>query len=289
MKTALYNLDKTSFPNYALMKLARYHKSMGDSIDWYYPMWHDTYDKIYCSSVFTFSKKEYVRDDMVCGGTGFNLSTTLPKDVENIEPDYSLYSDYKHALGFLTRGCIRNCSFCFVPEKEGYLRPYRDIDTIIQDRKTAVLMDNNVLACNHGIKQIERIVELGIKVDFNQGLDARLITDDVAKLLSRVKWLKYLRMSCDSKNMLHIVIKAAQLLRKYNCTPKNYYVNVLVKDIDTAYEICSTLKYHNLDPFAQPYRDKIGTEPPKEQKHFARWVNHKAIFKTVSWDEYNKL
>ena len=47
------------------------------------------------------------------------------------------------------------------------------------------------------------------------------------------------------------------------------------------------LNRYGLDPFAQPYIDFLGkNNVTKEQKRFARWVNHKAIFKSVKWENY---
>lgn len=149
-------------------------------------------------------------------------------------------------------------------------------------------MDNNVLACQHGIEQIERIVELGLKVDFNQGLDARLIDDGVARLLAKVKWLEPVRLACDSVAQIEPIRKAVELLRWHNCTPRRYFCYVLVKDVDDAIERVKFLKGIDVDPHAQPYRDKAGTEPTKEQRDFARWVDHKAVYKTVTWDEYKR-
>ena len=147
-------------------------------------------------------------------------------------------------------------------------------------------MDNNVLASNHGLRQIEKMGKMNIKVDFNQGLDARLIDDSVAKLLSKIKWLSPLRMACDTLSQMPHIKKATELLRKHGCTPKNYFIYVLVKDIADAHERVLFLKNLNLDPFAQPYRDFINnSEPDKILKQFSRWVNHKAVFKTVEWDK----
>lgn len=57
-------------------------------------------------------------------------------------------------------------------------------------------MDNNVLASDYGIGQIEKIVKRKYRVDFNQGLDARLVTPEIAQLLSKVKWIKRIRFGC---------------------------------------------------------------------------------------------
>lgn len=286
MKIALYAPD-SKMPNYALMKISTYHKDKGDSVDWYSDMWASTFDKTYCSKIFTYSSMPSILNDYVIGGSGYDLKATLPQEIEGLEPDYTIYPDMKYALGFLTRGCIRKCDYCIVPEKEGNIKPYREIEQVLQGRKSAVLFDNNVLACEYGINQIEKIGKMNIKVDFNQGLDCRLIDDSIAKLLSKIKWLKPLRMSCDSLSMINPLIKATKLLRWYNCKPFIYSVYVLIDDLETAIEIVKVVKGLMLDPFGQPYRDKNDIEPTKKNKDFARWINHKAIFKSILWEDYN--
>jgi hypothetical protein len=147
-----------------------------------------------------------------------------------------------------------------------------------------------VLASEHGIRQIEKIAMLGLRVDFTQGLDARLIDDGIARLLAKVKWLKPIRLACDSKAIIPHIEKAVGLLRWHNASPRKYSVYVLVKDVPDALERVRFLKGLNVEPFAQPYRDfTAGGEPALEQRDFARWVNHKAIFKSVLWEDYKKI
>ncbi|MGN1216734.1 MAG: radical SAM protein, partial [Phocaeicola sp.] len=105
-------------------------------------------------------------------------------------PDYSIYPSIgkKTAYGFITRGCPNKCKWCIVPEKEGNVKPYMDVEDIAFDGRTnLILMDNNILASDYGIKQIEKIVDRKYRVDFNQGLDARLVTDGIADLISKVR------------------------------------------------------------------------------------------------------
>jgi len=144
------------------------------------------------------------------------------------------------------------------------------------------------LAHDHGITQIEKIVKMGLKVDFNQGLDAKLIDKNIAKLLSKVKWLAPLRLACDSIKNVPDIQKAIKLLRWYDVTPRNYFVYVLVTNIDDAIEIIKFLKGMAVTPFAQPYRDFKGTKPPREQRDFARWVNTHKHFYKCTWNEYKK-
>jgi hypothetical protein len=290
MNIGLMDIDGHNFPNLALMKISAYHKSIGDSVEWINHFNH--YDIAYQSKVFTFSPDNGFcinADKIVKGGTGYDVMVKLPDDIDSMKPDYSLYPKFDSAYGFLTRGCTNKCSWCIVPRKEGGIKAYSDIEDILCGRKSAILMDNNVLASEWGISQIEKIIKLKVKVDFNQGLDARLIDRPMAKLLSQVKWLYPLRMSCDTMPMIKYVKRAMRYLREYNCTPKSYYCNILVTDIDSAYRRARLLQKWDIDPFAQPYIDYSGKNTvTQEQRRFARWVNHKAIFKSVKFKDYNR-
>lgn len=278
---ALFDADKTKFPNLALMKISAWHKSQGDSVGWY---GFGNYDKVYASKVFTFTKSMSLPSDSIKGGTGFDITKTLPEHIEHICPDYDLYgADISY--GFTTRGCINKCPWCIVPRKEGGIRGHADVDEFLRHKKV-ILMDNNPLACDYGIDQIDKLIKYSVKVDYNQGLDAKMINPQIAKRLSKLKWLKPLRMSCDTLANLEYVKLAASLLRAAGVTPRNYFCYVLVKDVAEALHICEELKAINIDPFAQPYLDYDGNGATKEQKDFARWVNHKATFKSVGYKDY---
>lgn len=291
MKIGLWDVDSLHFPNLALMKLSAHHKTLGDSVE--RVNFLNEYDLVYKSKVFSFTEedKQLVETKKLqIGGIGYGLYNSLPDNIEHICPDYSLYN-CNEAYGFLTRGCIRNCPWCIVPQKEGDIKAHADISEFIGNKKSAILMDNNVLAIDYGLNQIEKIVNMGIKIDFNQGLDARIIanSDSVSKLLSKIRWLKPLRMACDTKSSMSAIKQATEKLHKYGCTPSNYFVYVLVKDIEDAYERVIFLDALGLDPFAQPYRDFTNNGViDEESKNFARWVNHKAIFRSVPWKEYRK-
>lgn len=288
MNIGLIDCDKTKFPNLALMKLSAWHRAQGDQVELTDPIWAGNYDKIYASKVFTWTPAPVLPESAVMGGTGFDISVTLPEEIENTCPDYSLYPRMDYSMGFLTRGCIRRCPWCFVPKKEGKIRPAVDIEDFLRHDK-AVLLDNNVLAHEHGIRQIEKIAELGVRVDFNQGLDARLIDNSVAKLLARVKWLNPVRLACDTKEIMSVIYKAVELLRWHNVTPRRYSCYVLInEDIKDALERIRFLKGIYVDPFAQPYISPDGKTPTELQRKLARYVNHKAVFNSVTWDEYQK-
>lgn len=282
MLVALHDSDATDFPNYALMKISAWHKAQGDSVEWWNPLF--TYDRVYSSKVFTFTPENpYLPENTIKGGTGYGIYEELPKDIDDMFPDYSIYPNVDYAIGFLTRGCIRKCPWCVVPKKEGHIRPYRTWREIKRpDSRDIVFMDNNVLACPHGVEQMKDMIGKGVRVDFNQGLDARLITPEIAEILSRLKWIRQIRMLCDTDSMLDVVLTAIKHLQDCGVKPYKVFVYLLVQDIESAERRAIALRNVGADAFAQPYRDfETNKEPDRELKRFARWVNRKEIFKTV--------
>ena len=293
MKIGLIDVDGHNFPNLALMKISAYHKQQGDSVEWYSPMFSGHLDKVYMSKVFTFTPDyEYCidADKIEKGGTGYKLyDKNLPEYMEHIFPDYSIYPQYDYAIGFLTRGCIRNCPWCVVPKKEGQICAYDTWQHIKRpDSKKIVFMDNNVLASDHGISQIEEMShEKNIRIDFNQGLDARLITKDIAKMLAACKWDKYLRVACDRTQMLPVIRQALDYLEEYGMKPYKVWSYVLIEDVQDAHHRIVELSKMGIKPFAQPYIDFSGERKvDNEAKRLARWCNMKSTFNSCTFEEY---
>lgn len=290
MIIGLHDSDNTGFPNYALMKISAWHKARGDTVEWWNPML--TYDKVYSSKVFTFTPESpYLPPDAIKGGTGYGIYDALPDEIDAAFPDYSIYPKVKYAIGFLTRGCIRKCPWCVVPKKEGLIRPYRTWREVKRpDSRDIVFMDNNVLACPHGIEQMRDMIGQDVRVDFNQGLDARLITPEIAEILGGLKWIRFIRTACDTDDMTEVVLEKAKLLEQYGVKPWRLFVYVLVKNIPSAERRVLALRDAGMNMFAQPYRDfETNAEPAEELKAFARWVDNKAVFKSAkTFSEYRK-
>lgn len=291
MKIGLIDVDGHSgFPNFALMRISAWHKQNGDSVEWYQPMFSGHLDRVYMSKVFTFTPDyEYVvdADEIVRGGTGYKLYNNLPDEMEHITPDYSIYPDCDYAIGFLTRGCIRKCPWCVVPKKEGKICDYDTWQHIKRpDSKKIVFMDNNVLASEYGVSQIEEMSHEDVRIDFNQAVDARLITKENAKYLAECKWIKYLRVSCDTTAMLPVIRQALDYLGEYGLKPSKVFSYVLIEDVEDAHHRIVELDKMGVIPFAQPYRDFDTNYVNPEHKRLARWCNMKATFKSCSFEEY---
>ena len=206
MRIGLIDCDGHNYPNIPIMKLSAWHKEQGDQVEWYEPMFSGHMDRVYVSKVFSFtSDYEYCidADEIIKGGSGYAITNIngrevydkakdapLPEEVEHIYPDYSLYPELTKdtAYGFLTRGCPRGCDFCHVKAKEGG-RSYKvaDLSEFWRDQKKIVLCDPNILACPDHAELLGQLIDSGAKVEFNQGLDIRLVNDQNIELLRQIK------------------------------------------------------------------------------------------------------
>lgn len=289
MQVGLVQVDG-KYPNLALMKLAAWHRAKGDVVKWYNPLF-DRCDVVYASKVFTFSPDDpYLPENATKGGTGYDLKTELPPEVEACFPDYSIYPNCDFALGFTTRGCVRRCPFCVVPEKEGQLRVVGDLYSFWQPETGFMkvrLLDNNLTAApwEHFQTVLEQLILHQLLVDFCQGLDARLLTDDHAQLLARVRLWKQIHIAWDHVQDETAVRRGIEVLRRH-MSLRRVMCYVLI-GFDTTPEEdlyrVETLRGLGVDPFVMPF-DKHDAY----QAAFARWVNHKAIFKSVPWSAYKR-
>jgi len=149
-----------------------------------------------------------------------------------------------------------------------------------------ILLDNNALAHPHGIHEMEKTIDLKIRVDYNQGLDARLITLDIAKLLSRMHWIRNIRIACDSIEMIDPVVKTVSLLGKQGIKPYKIFVYLLIQDIHSALVRIKALRKLKVDIFAQVFRNVNGDKSMWILSELERYVNVRKMFKTHTFEEF---
>lgn len=288
------HFKKKTFPNYALMKISAYHKAVGDTVEWWNPLYQ--YDLVYSSKIFDFTPIDpYLPENAIRGGTGYRdlpLNRELPPEIDGMFPDYSIYPDCDYAIGYLTRGCIRNCRWCIVPKKEGKIRPYRHWRSIVRtDTDKLVLMDNNILACEQGIQELIGLIGSGYRIDINQGMDARLVNDTIADILSQLKWIRFIRFSCDQKSQIEPVRHTIELLGKYGVRPYRIYIYLLVtEDIqDAADRVEALKKYKGINLYAQAERnERLGIIPNAAQLEFQQRYVYGGCYRAETWEEYCK-
>jgi len=272
-------------PNLSLMKLSRYYKNQGRKV-----ILTRGY-RIHRKSKFIFASCVFKRpstamkikkmtsmhgENIKIGGTGFDLSLTLPNEIESSMPDYSLYPNVDFAMGFITRGCPKNCGFCIVPAKEGRLRQVAEIDDILPPEfNKLVLMDNNLLAHPKADKILEEMIEKKVQVNFNQTLDIRLINKRNANLLQKIDSKNYSftkRMyyfSFNTSDMIPVIRKKLKLLDSLKRTEIRFicmygYNTTLSEDI----ERFSFLHKIGTSPFVQRYQPVLEKHPPKIKNYF---------------------
>lgn len=303
MRIGLIDVDGSNFPNLALMKISAWHKAQGDCVEWYDAMFTGHCDKVYVSKVFSFSPDyEYpINADIVeKRGTGYCISLVdgrevfdktkdiaLPYEVEHICPDYSIYPQFTSdtAYGFLTRGCPRGCAFCIVAGKEGKCsHKVADLSEFWNGQKKIVLLDPKILACNDWEDLLGQLIESKAEVDFNQGLDIRLMTEKKAEMLSRIR-IKEIHFAWDRYEDRAQVLPRLEMfaeVSKLNPHSHNAIVYTIVnfdttieQDLDRIY----TLRDMGYWPYVMVY-DKAHAS--RIYKRLQRWVNMRSVFATVA-------
>jgi hypothetical protein len=173
-----------------------------------------------------------------------------------------------------------------------------DVEEIaIDGRNELILMDNNILASDHGIEQIEKIIKMNegrkkkIKVDFNQGLDARLVTDEIAKMLSRLKWIQQIRFGCDTPKQIEECEKACAMIDKHGYKGEYFFYCILLDDFDESFSRVNHWKKKGSSrylPHCQPFRDIANRSQiiPQWQKDMARWTDRKHLFRTCEFEDF---
>jgi len=285
MKILIIDID-SKIPNYALKKVEKYHLDKGDEVIWNMPLYRHLADKVYVSCVF--KKNEYkcydYMDDDKCliGGSGYSLSVTLPDEIETVKPRIN--------LGFTTRGCVRNCEFCIVPQKEGKIKAEADIYDLWDGKsKEIILMDNNILALPEHFYLISRQLQKeNLKVDFNQGLDFRLLTEEIWNELNKLKHLNEIRFAFDYIQYKDKVIEKLELMKKVGLKDwkTRWYVYVGEKDnFDTVFERLMILKKYKQGAYVM--RDEKVYNVP-EFVALAQYANTMGAFKFDFYEVMNK-
>lgn len=281
MKIRLIDLDG-KMPNIALMKISTYHKELDHDVEWHNPLFDRQVDRLYISKLFNFTGDYDYCDakEVVKGGTGYNITSKLPGEIESIRKlDYNLYPEHSYSMQFFSRGCIRNCPFCVVREKEGFIHTVEPMD-LNPNGKHIEVLDNNFFANPEWQESIKLLLKWGQPVNLH-GVDVRIMTEEQAFYLNKLKHYKSIHIAWDNpkQNLIPKLEEVIKYIKPYRlmCYVLIGFDSTEEQDL---YRV-EKLRELKIDPFVMPFNK---FDP--YQRKFARWVNHKAVFKSVKWEEY---
>lgn len=298
MRVLLIDVD-SKIPNLALMKISAYHKARGDVVGFNV----ENPDYIYASVVFKKNRHKigglpflYPNCKIDVGGSGVDLAKTLPPEVESLTPDYSLYPACDRYYGFTTRGCVRNYPFCIVPTKEGKFRKvYPDTETALSnicgDYKFNKIefLDNNILASKDWFMDLSERIPKKWKVDFNQGLDVRLLDSEIATQLAKMRPITCWKFAYDNTNYTKSVFSGIDILEQSGIDIRHKIMFYVYCDNDSCYEDavsrCRALKNRGVTAYIMINQDVEQTQRLKNLKRWCRpWIYWK-----IDIDEYGGI
>jgi hypothetical protein len=290
------------------MKLAFYHKNKGDEIHFSRSATPDIfepeYDKIYGSVIFKYSLKKlalFQRNfpNAIIGGTGSDSQITVGDiigcqsyEYENYE--YSIYPDFQYSIGFTQRGCRLKCPFCVVPKKEGENICINSIYDIWRGNpypRKIILLDNDFFGQPDWEIRCQEIIKGNFKVNFNQGINIRLINQKGAEYLSKIKYYdmqfkkRRIYTAWDNRKDEKRFLKGIDLLLNARILPHHimvymlcgYWKNETWDDIHYRFEKMSQM---GLRPYPMVYDTNN-----RKLKRFQRWVVGR-YYEIIPFDEY---
>lgn len=308
MRIGLIDVDGRKYPNLALMRISAYHKARGDEVEWW---WSDLehYDKVYMSKLFSDAYTNDVpepmnADEVQKGGSGYCIylgedgrehfdqskNVSLPGEIEGMFPDYSIYPQHTFAVSMTSRGCPRGCGFCHVARKEGQ-RSVRvgSVSDFWSGQDEIKVIDPNIISLprEDKIELLQQYLDTGAVIDFSQGIDIRLVTDEDVRYLKRMR-MRDVHFAWD--NPKEDLRPMFERYKSWN-PPKlhgNYGMVYVLTNFNSTVEEDEyrvyTLRDMGFEPYISIY-DKPHAD--KEKWRLQQWVNNKRVFHGVEFKDFD--
>lgn len=313
------------FPNLACMKLSAWEKEQGSEVELkrdYKDL--DRYDKVYLARVFSDTPvpNEVLRlPGLIYGGTGFfyDRAPKLPYEIEHHMPDYHLYDSWiekelsvgkskkefneylNSSIGYMTRGCFRHCPFC-VNRNYDRVEMHSPLSEFLNpERRIITLLDDNFLGHPQWKEMLLELRATGKPFHFKQGLDGRLLNDEMCELLFTSRYFGEFTFAFDNISEARLIERKIVLAKKYTGRALRFFCfcgfdrgsrwdsEFWTRDIfELFYRIEILMKFHCLPYVMRFARYK---ESPWRGVYIsiARWCNQPNVFKKMSLRQFAEL
>ena len=309
MEIGLIDVDgHNGFPNIALMKISTFHKSNGDNVEWVEPESQKHYDKVYMSKVFSFSPDyQYPinADKIIRGGSGYCIELengkevyhkerdhVLPEEVEHQYPDYDLYGITDTAYGYMTRGCPRGCDFCIVKDKEGRrAHTVAPLSEFWRGQKFIKLLDPNPIAVPDWRENLQQLIDSKAYVDFTQGVDIRMMTEEKAEYLKQIK-VKMVHFAWDRYQDKDMIVPKFEAFKRITGWHRSKLIVYVLTNYDTTLdqdlERVYTLRELGYSPDVRIY-EKYSLPRYNIYSRMQRWATPMIFNKVRKFEDYERL
>ena len=327
VKVAIIDADivgkkKHRFPNLACMKLSSYYKELGNKVILKTDYEHlEDFDKVYISKVFTATpipNEVLTLSNVEYGGTGFfyDKARPLPYEIEHCKPDYHLYDEWvtdciskgakpkefeyytDYSIGFLTRGCFRQCPFCVNKNYKQCLVHSPLSEFIDTARPKLCFLDDNFFACPKWESILQPVLESGKRFQFKQGLDERLLTENKVLQMSKWKYDGEIIFAFDNIKDKDLIVSKLQLIKTTapNWSRKlKFYVfcgfdenekyddEFWEQDIINLFERIRILKTFGAIPYVMRFEKVYDSKYSSFYSAVAAWCNQPGMFKSFTF------
>lgn len=250
-------------------------------------------DKTYISCIFDKNREQALGlatmySNVDVGGSGVSLTKEIPLEAQKLYPDYSLYPNWDYSLGFTTRGCIRNCDFCIVHKKEGKLHRWQHVSEFYNPRfKKVMLLDNNMYADKDWFfENTNWIIDHKLRLKVTQGFDIRLLTEEIAEQLKRIRWDSTITFAFDNMKDEGAVLRGIDILKQAGIDVRQKVQFYVLVGYNTTYAEdlyrCNLLRDKGTNCFVMKYKSD-----PFYNK-LSRWANRRWIYWKVPYSEYKR-
>lgn len=293
-------------PNLALMKLAHWHRARGDEVHFsrkvHRDMLEPRYDRVYGSAIFNYSARlltEFQQEfpGAIVGGTGTDSLRTVEQEIGSDTYefyDYSPYPGFSSSIGFTQRGCRLRCGFCVVPKKEGKPKSVNTIADIWRGGsfpRHLHLLDNDFFGQHEWPERIAEIKAGAFKVCFNQGINVRLLTDEIAAAIATVRYSDdgferpRLYTAWDNLKDEKVFFRGVDMLERAGVPPTHLMVYMLIgyaagETIEAIEYRFARMAARGIRPYPMPFDRKN-----RELVAFQRWAVTRR-YTVVPFSEY---